>query len=105
MRATILAAGSRMRKVACAAIVACCFAAVVAALTYGTIKSIGHQGRIVEEFDNWTIARIARSGAPAANTTTATASDAVDAANFFENGANLTSSDKSQTGRRHQARV
>lgn len=100
-RATILAVGSRMRRLACAAVVTCCFVAVVAALTYGTIKSIGHQGRIVEEFNNRTIARMARSGAAAAGSTTATTSADVDAANFFEAGANLTFSDEPPTGKRN----
>ncbi|XP_077519282.1 uncharacterized protein LOC144129179 [Amblyomma americanum] len=96
-RATILATGWRMRRLACAAVIACCFAAVAAALTYGTIKSIGHQGRIVEEFSNWTIAKVALSAATAANATTAAASAPADAADTAE--VSLAVSDASPTSK------
>lgn len=70
-RATIVAGGSLLWRAACIVTVLGCFVAVVAMLAYGTVKSIEHQDRVIEDFDNWTLVRLGRPAAPVAVSTTA----------------------------------
>ncbi|XP_065281600.2 uncharacterized protein [Dermacentor albipictus] len=87
-RATVVAGGTRWWRVACTATILGCFVVIVAMLAYGTIKSVGHQDRVIEHFENWTLARIARRASPAnASTTseiTAVATSTADAVTFEE---------------------
>ncbi|KAL3209777.1 hypothetical protein MRX96_037726 [Rhipicephalus microplus] len=89
-RATVVVGSSRWRTAACVAPILGCFVVLVAVLAYGTVKNIVHHGRVIEDFDNWTLARLEKQASPAAvRTTTAAATVTVstptsDAATFEE---------------------
>lgn len=94
-RATVVAGGTRWWRAACTATVLGFFVVVVAMLAYGTVKSVGHQSRVIEDFDNWTLARIGRPASPAddstSSATTVVATSTADAGTFEEvDGSNAT---------------
>ncbi|KAH8041486.1 hypothetical protein HPB51_016931 [Rhipicephalus microplus] len=65
-RATVVVGSSRWRRAACVAPILGCFVVLVAVLAYGTVKNIVHHGRVIEDIDNWTLARLETQASPAA---------------------------------------
>ncbi|KAL1423748.1 hypothetical protein MTO96_020812 [Rhipicephalus appendiculatus] len=87
-RATIVVGSSRWGRAACVATILGCFVALVAVLAYSTVKTLGHRGRVIEDFDNWTLARLGQPASPVATTTSATATTATPTSDAvtFEDG-------------------
>lgn len=91
-RHTVVAGGSRKWGLACTGFIVGCLVGVVGVLVYGTVKSLSHQGRVIDDFGNWTLVllRRARNNSDAGSSSDATMVGGLHGRNLTEGVVNVT---------------